>query len=146
VLDTSTLVLTAVAAAIPAFVAAIVLILAFAVQLRWFPCSATAPASRQRQALHPACLRPGLLVLAIVARVTRAAVREEHGREHVQTATSRGIPVRQVIGRPVLRNAAIPITTTARSARTTRPSRASQRICVSSVAVIRKTISALSCD
>src|SRR3977135_992694 len=37
VLDTGTLVTTAVSAAIPAFVAAIVLILLFAVRLRWFP-------------------------------------------------------------------------------------------------------------
>jgi len=48
-----------------------------------------------------------------VARVTRAAVREEQGRDHVQTAISRGIPVRQVILRHVLRNAAIPVTTIA---------------------------------
>ena len=32
--------------------------------------------------------------LAIVARVTRVTVREELGREHVQTASSRGIPYR----------------------------------------------------
>ena len=49
--------------------------------------------------------------LAIVARVTRAAIREEAEREHVQTAISRGIPMRQVIQRHILRNAAIPITT-----------------------------------
>src|SRR5262249_4037363 len=36
-LDTTTLVVTAVSAAIPAFIAAIVLILLFAVKLRWFP-------------------------------------------------------------------------------------------------------------
>ena len=49
--------------------------------------------------------------IAIVARVTRAAVREEAGREHVQTAVSRGIPYRQVVWRHIMRNAAIPITT-----------------------------------
>ena len=49
--------------------------------------------------------------LAIVARVTRASVREEGRREHVQTAVSRGIPGRQLIQRHILRNAAIPITT-----------------------------------
>jgi peptide/nickel transport system permease protein len=43
--------------------------------------------------------------------VTRASVREEFGREHVQTAVSRGIPYRQLVRRHVLRNAAIPITT-----------------------------------
>src|SRR5499426_1471747 len=37
VLDTSTVVVTAISAAIPAFVAAIVLILLFAVRLGWFP-------------------------------------------------------------------------------------------------------------
>ena len=49
--------------------------------------------------------------LAIVARVTRASIREESEREHVQTAVSRGIPARQLIRRHILRNAAIPITT-----------------------------------
>ena len=43
--------------------------------------------------------------------MTRAAVREEADREHVQTAISRGIPARQLIRRHVLRNAAIPIAT-----------------------------------
>ena len=46
-----------------------------------------------------------------MSRVTRAAVREEADREHVQTAISRGIPARQLIRRHVLRNAAIPIAT-----------------------------------
>jgi peptide/nickel transport system permease protein len=49
--------------------------------------------------------------LAIVARVTRASMRSETGREHVQTAISRGIPWRAVLRKHVLRNAAIPITT-----------------------------------
>ena len=35
------------------------------------------------------------------------------GREHVQTAISRGLPSRLVVRRHVLRNAAIPITTVA---------------------------------
>ena len=38
-------------------------------------------------------------------------MREELGREHVQTAVSRGIPYPLVVRRHVLRNAAIPITT-----------------------------------
>jgi len=113
-LDTSTLVLTAVAAAIPAFVAAILLILAFGVQLRWFPVigNGTGFLDNVRHFTLPAAAL-AFSSLAIVARVTRAAVREERGRDHVQTAISRGIPARQVIWRHVLRNAAIPITTIA---------------------------------
>jgi peptide/nickel transport system permease protein len=111
-LDTSTLVVTAVSAAIPAFVAAIVLILVFAVQLGWFPAfgNGTGFLDNVRHLTLPA-IALAISSLAIVARVTRASVREEGEREHVQTAVSRGIPARQLIQRHILRNAAIPITT-----------------------------------
>jgi len=111
-LDTSTLVVTAVSAAIPAFVAAIVLILVFAVQLGWFPAlgNGTSLVDNIRHLTLPA-VALAISSLAIVARVTRASVREEGEREHVQTAVSRGIPGRQLIQRHILRNAAIPITT-----------------------------------
>ena len=49
--------------------------------------------------------------VALVTRVTRAAVREELEREHVQTAVSRGLPWSEIVRKHVLRNAAIPITT-----------------------------------
>ena len=111
-LDTSALVVTAISAAIPAFVAAIVLILLFAVKLGWFPVlgNGTGLVSNVRHFTLPA-VALAVSSLAIVARVTRAAVREEGEREHVATAVSRGIPARQLIRRHILRNAAIPITT-----------------------------------
>ena len=110
--DTSTLVVTAISAAIPAFVAAIVLITLFAVKLRWFPAlgNGTGFLSDVRHLTLPA-IALATASLAIVARVTRAAVRAEGDREHVQTAVSRGIPARWVIRRHILRNATIPITT-----------------------------------
>jgi peptide/nickel transport system permease protein len=112
VLDTSALVVTAISAAIPAFVAAIVLILLFAVKLSWFPAlgNGTDLIDNIRHFTLPA-VALAVSSLAIVARVTRASVRGEIDREHVQTAISRGIPGRQLIMRHVLRNAAIPITT-----------------------------------
>lgn len=110
--DTSTVVVSAVTAAIPAFVAAIVLIFLFAVSLTWFPAlgNGTNLLDNVWHLTLPA-IALAASSIAIVARVTRAAVREEMGREHVETAVSRGIPARQVIRRHVLRNAAIPITT-----------------------------------
>lgn len=112
VLDTGVLVVTAVSAAIPAFVAAIVLIMVFAVKLGWFPALGNGAGflSHVRHFTLPA-MALAAASLAIVARVTRASVRAEAEREHVQTAVSRGIPARQVIQRHILRNAAIPITT-----------------------------------
>ena len=111
-LDTSALVVTAVLAAIPAFVAAIVLIMLFAVKLGWFPAlgNGTGFVSNVRHFTLPA-VALATVSLAIVARVTRAAVRQEGGREYVQTAVSRGLPARAVIQRHIVRNAAIPITT-----------------------------------
>jgi peptide/nickel transport system permease protein len=111
-LDTSVLVITAVSASLPAFVAAIVLILVFAVQLQWFPSIGNGIGFFD-QVKHLTLPAFALAVssLAIVARVTRSAIREEARREHVQTAVSRGIPTAQLILRHVLRNAAIPITT-----------------------------------
>jgi peptide/nickel transport system permease protein len=110
--DTSALVASAISAAIPSFVAAIALIALFAVKLRWFPAlgNGTDFLSSLRHFTLPA-FALALSSLAIVARVTRSAIREEADREHVQTATSRGIPRRQLIRRHILRNAAIPITT-----------------------------------
>ena len=111
-LDTSVLVTSAISAAIPSFVAAIVLIALFAVKLRWFPAlgNGTDFVSNLRHFTLPA-VALALSSLAIVARVTRSAIREEADREHVQTAISRGIPRRQLVRRHILRNAAIPITT-----------------------------------
>lgn len=111
-LDTSTLVFTAVSAAIPSFVAAIVLILLFSTNLGWFP-SLGGGVGVWGTIHHLTLPAVALAVssLGIVARVTRASVREEFGREHVQTAISRGIPYPQLVRRHVLRNAAIPITT-----------------------------------
>jgi peptide/nickel transport system permease protein len=111
-LDTSTLVITAISASLPAFVAAIVLILVFAVQLQWFPSLGNGIGfiDQVRHLTLPA-FALAVSSLAIVARVTRAAIREEARREHVQTAVSRGIPTAELIRRHVLRNAAIPITT-----------------------------------
>lgn len=111
-LDTSVLAVTAISAAIPSFVAAIVLILLFSVKVRWFPSLGNGQGvfgTIYHLTLPAVAL--AISSLAIVARVTRASVREEFGREHVQTAVSRGIPYRQLVRRHVLRNAAIPITT-----------------------------------
>jgi peptide/nickel transport system permease protein len=114
VVDGSVVVVTTVSAALPSFVAAVILITIFAINLNWFPAqfNGGGPLSQIDHLTLPA-ISLAVGSLALVARVTRAAVREEAGKEHVQTAIARGIPRRLVIRRHVLRNAAIPITTVA---------------------------------
>lgn len=114
VVDGGVVVITTISAALPSFVAAVVLITIFAINLNWFPAQFNG-SGLLSQIDHLTLPAISLAVgsLALVARVTRAAVREEAGKEHVQTAVARGIPRRLVIRRHVLRNAAIPITTVA---------------------------------
>jgi peptide/nickel transport system permease protein len=111
-IDTSVIVTSAISAALPSFVAAIILTLVFSVSLGWFPSLGTGSGFLDTvYHLTLPAIALAISSLAIVARVTRASVREEFGREHVQTAISRGIPYPQLVRRHVLRNAAIPITT-----------------------------------
>jgi peptide/nickel transport system permease protein len=110
--DKAVLVLVTALAAVPPFVAAIVLISVFSVGLGWFPTFG--PGDGLLDRLHHLALPSVALALTFVAllgRVTRSAMLDELGREHVEVALSRGIPTRTVIRRHVLRNALGPITT-----------------------------------
>jgi peptide/nickel transport system permease protein len=52
-----------------------------------------------------------LVLLAYIARLTRAGVIEELKRDYVRTATLKGLPYRTVIIKHVLRNALLPTVT-----------------------------------
>jgi peptide/nickel transport system permease protein len=110
--DNTIVTVSTVLAAIPSFVAAIILISVFAVKLEWFPAlgNGSGFGDTIKHLTLPAIALAASAV-AIVVRVTRVTVRAELGQEHVQTAVSRGIPWPLVVRRHVLRNAAIPITT-----------------------------------
>ena len=104
--------LTGLFVAVPAFVAAQVLVIVFALDLNWFPVSGDGSAFVDR--IHHLTLPAISLALgwsAWVAQVTRAAVREAAGKEHVDTARGRGIATARMFRRHVLRNAAVPIVT-----------------------------------
>jgi peptide/nickel transport system permease protein len=111
-LDTGVLLATVIGQAVPGFVAAIALIWLFAVQLGWFPAigSGAGLAGRLHHLVLPA-VALALAQLAYVARITRAAARDELGREHVETARARGLAPSLIARRHVVRNALIPIVT-----------------------------------
>ena len=110
--DNLVIVTTTIGAAVPSFVIAMVLLSVFAVGIGWFPTLGAGDGIVGR--LHHLTLPAFALAfsaVALVARVMRTSVREELGREHVQTAASRGVPMPLIVRRHVLRNASIPITT-----------------------------------
>ncbi|MDQ2805037.1 MAG: ABC transporter permease [Pseudomonadota bacterium] len=107
---------SALALGVPTFWLGILLILVFAVQLRWLP-SASAyvplwehPVLAAKNLALPA-LSLGLYVSGIFARFLRASLLGELQADYVRTARSKGLRERDVIGRHVLRNALLPFVT-----------------------------------
>jgi peptide/nickel transport system permease protein len=105
---------TTVGIALPTFVAAALLTSLFAVKLDWLPVQGPGSGvlDRIRHLTLPA-VSLALIACALLARVTRAAIVDELGQEHVETARARGLSERLVVRRHVLRNALIPIVTVA---------------------------------
>ena len=98
----------------PAFVSGILLLIAFAVQLRWFPVISTAnaadPVERIRALVLPA-INLGLIMVAYVTRVTRSGMLKALGEDYIRTARAKGMPHATVVWRHALRNVLVPIVT-----------------------------------
>ena len=106
------LIASTVLAAIPSFVAAIILISVFSVRLGWFPTSGAGEGLGDRiYHLFLPSIALSLTFIALVSRVTRSSMLDELRREHVEVAISRGMSKRSVVRRHVLRNALGPILT-----------------------------------
>ncbi len=97
----------------PAFVSGIILLIAFSIQLRWFPVISARSGSLSEwlQSLTLPAINLGLIMAAYITRVTRSSMLEVLSEDYVRTARAKGLPVRAVIWRHALRNALIPIIT-----------------------------------
>jgi peptide/nickel transport system permease protein len=100
---------------LPEFVTGLVLIQVFSFQLGWLPAnSSIGPGTSLLDAL-PSLILPALtatlVLLAYVARLTRASVLVELHRPYVRTARLKGVRWRRVVLVHVLRNALLPTIT-----------------------------------
>ncbi|MFD2237940.1 ABC transporter permease [Aureimonas populi] len=94
---------------LPTFWSAILMIMVFAVWLGWLPPSG----ARDGWSLVMPSIALGLLSMATFARVARTAVLDELEKDYVRTGHAKGLPMRRIVMRHLLRNAAIPVTTVA---------------------------------
>lgn len=105
--DTFSMVFSLVGVSMPIFWLGILLIIFFAVMLRWLPSGGKGGI----QHLILPALTLGLATSAIIARMTRASMLEVLNQDFVRTAVAFGLPKRKVIYKYVLRNALIPVVT-----------------------------------
>ncbi|MEX3316280.1 ABC transporter permease [Sulfitobacter sp. PS-8MA] len=100
--------------ALPAFWLSILLVMLFAVKLRWLPPGGFAGWSDPAAALRSLILPTVALALvqsAVLARVTRSSALEVMRQDFVRTARASGLSRRRVLWRHVLPNALVPIVT-----------------------------------
>jgi len=135
VFDNVSLVASLIGISIPIFFLGLLLKYVFAVRLGWLP--SVGRIDVQRDAQHPThfyvldaiitgewgtlvdvlrhlllpAIALGTIPLAIIARITRAAVLDVQNEDYVRTARAKGLPPLVVDGRHVLRNAMLPVST-----------------------------------
>ena len=92
---------------VPGFWLALLLILVFAVQLRWFPVSGAGG----WDALVLPVLTIGFGGVALVARVTRVALMDARREDFVTLLHAKGLPARTILWRHLMPHAMLPVVT-----------------------------------
>ncbi len=109
--DGAILMATSVLSAIPAFVAALILMLVFAGYLGWFPAFGTGtddPVSRIQHLTLPA-IALSVIYVGLITRITRSSLKAQAVSDHVHVAKLRGTSGFYLFRHHILRNALNPI-------------------------------------
>lgn len=107
IVDAGAMFIALIGISMPVFWSSLMMIVAFSVNLKWFP--PIGQGSLDRLILPATAL--GLLSSATLARMVRSAMLEVLNQEYIVTARSKGLRERVVISSHALRNALIPIVT-----------------------------------
>lgn len=99
---------------LPAFVSAVLLLMAFSIQLAWFPVISSGQGDTLGERLRDLALPAtnlGLIMAAYITRVARSAMLEVLNQDYVRTAHAKGLTFTTIVWRHCLRNALIPVVT-----------------------------------
>ena len=105
--DRASMMTAVVGQSIPNFWLGIVLIIVFAVRLRWLPTSGS---GSMQQLILPTITLASYNV-ALIARLTRSGLRDALRQDYIRTARAKGLGESTVLTRHAIRNALIPIVT-----------------------------------
>jgi peptide/nickel transport system permease protein len=100
---------------VPVFLVGYVLLLIFSVNLGWLPVQGFKPISSgfggfMQRAILPA-LTLASIYIALIARMTRAAMLDVLGEDYIRTARAKGVSDRRLLFVHALKNAAVPVVT-----------------------------------
>lgn len=115
-IDQSLMASALISVSIPNFWLGLMLILAFAVERRWFPVTGWVsvfedPAQTVRFLVLPT-IALGLAIAASIARMTRSSMLEVLALDYIRTGESKGLGRRALLYKHALRNAIVPVIAT----------------------------------
>ena len=100
---------------VPVFVIGYAMIYLFAIELAWLPVQGYQRLSEGLGGFLERLILPSftlaIILIALIARITRASMLEVLSADHVRTARAKGLAELPVLMRHALRNAAVPIVT-----------------------------------
>lgn len=114
VADVAVMGFTQLGVAIPNFWFAMIMVIIFAINLRWFSAGGFPGWEDPFAAMKALTLPAVALALpqaSILARVMRSSLLDTLGEDYIRTARAKGLTARQVLWRHALRNALIPVLT-----------------------------------
>lgn len=101
--------------ALPGFLVTIIIVVVFAVQLRWFPAIGYIPITQSVPGWLSTITLPvialSISAIAGIAQQVRSSVIEVARADYIRTLATRGLPPRRLLFRHVLRNASAPALT-----------------------------------
>lgn len=114
-IDRSVMGLSVIGFSVPVFVIGYVLVKVFAIDLRWLPVQGFRPLAGGFGPFFERLVLPTItlsfIYIALIARMTRAAMLDVLGEDYIRTARAKGIAEMGVLLRHGLRNAAVPVIT-----------------------------------
>ena len=114
-IDRTVMAFSTIGFSIPLFFLGFLMIILFGVKLQWFPVAGyVAPTEDFTRFLHRLIMpafATGIVIMALIARMTRASMLEILREDYIRTARAKGLAERMVLVRHALKNAALPIIT-----------------------------------
>jgi peptide/nickel transport system permease protein len=105
--DHSSMFIALLGQSMPVFWLGLMLIVVFAVQLRWLPASGMG----QPQHLILPAITLGTFLIGLIIRLTRSSMLDVLSQDYIRTARAKGLPESAVLVRHALKNAFIPVVT-----------------------------------